>query len=110
MKIPHKLRLMRALCVKEKVAMGTSKDHTFTDRLISVLVSLIFTVPTVSLVWFGLGKQLALLGNGSGLSLNTFLGAMVILSVVAFVFPAVFPSILGAIWRAIIKVQKLWQW
>ena len=95
---------------KEKTLLMSNKNQSFIDRIISVLVSLIFSVPTAMLAWFGINKNIAFYGDGGILGVNVLWALIVASAVFAFVFPSVFPSILGAAWNGILRVQKWWGW
>lgn len=77
-------------------------------RLIGLLASLFFSVPTAALIWLVVNKELAFWGGFLG---STYLVACIIVfAVMALLFPRLFPSILGGIWRGILKFERWWGW
>lgn len=78
------------------------------SRLISLLASLLFSVPTAAFIWLGVNKGLAYWGGF--LSSTYVLVCILVFAVLAFLFPRLFPAILGAVWRGILGVQRWWGW
>lgn len=68
------------------------------SRLISLFVSLFFSVPTAVLLWVWVNSQLMYVGDF--LSTRYLIGCIVTFSVLALVLPNLFPSMLGCVWRA----------
>jgi hypothetical protein len=77
-------------------------------RLLSMLASLIFSVPTAALIWLGLNKELAFWGGF--LDSRYLVVTVVAFALAALLFPLLFPSLLGAVWRYVLKVQHWWGW
>lgn len=84
-----------------------SPRYDLQSRMISLFVSLLFSVPTAALLWLSVNKQLALLDAGF-LTSAYLLGCIVVFCVLALLFPQFFPSILGYIWRGMLKVGRWW--
>lgn len=83
-------------------------DYPFTGRFMSVLSSLVFSVPTAMLIWLGVNVEAARWGAFLGASyLWVSIG---IFALIAFVAPAFFPSMMGAIWRGCLKLWHWWGW
>lgn len=78
------------------------------SRLMALLASLFFSVPTAILIWLGINKQLAF---WNGFIATSYLWASVAaFAFVALIAPKLFPSILGVLWRWLLKVEKWWGW
>lgn len=86
--------------------MNNNQGGHIESRLISLLASLVFSVPTAALIWFGINKELAYWGEF--LSSNYLVACIIVFAVLALLFPQLFPSILGAIWRSLLKVEGWW--
>lgn len=84
-----------------------SPRYDLQSRMISLFVSLLFSVPTAALLWLSVNKQLALLDAGF-LTSAYLLGCIVVFCILALLFPQFFPSILGYIWRGMLKVGRWW--
>lgn len=86
-----------------------SQSHSFKSRLIGLFASLLFSVPTAAFVWLGINKQLAYFDAGF---FSSFYLVVCILgfALIALLLPQFFPSILGRVWRAIVKVERWWGW
>lgn len=84
-----------------------SPRYDLQSRMISLFVSLLFSVPTAALLWLSVNKQLALLDAGF-LTSAYLLGCIVVFCVLALLFPQFFPSILGYIWRGMLKFGRWW--
>jgi len=88
---------------------GSSKKtaNPIAERVIGLIVSLVFAVPTAILIWFATNKNLALLGSS-----NTLLGSdgfwliLGVFALVAVILPNFFPSLLGKIWHTFIKIEN----
>ncbi|WP_228151152.1 hypothetical protein [Tamilnaduibacter salinus] len=78
------------------------------SRLTSLFASLFFSVPTAALIWLGVNKELAFWGGF--LSSHYLLGSILIFAAIAFVLPRLFPSILGAVWRGVLRIERWWGW
>lgn len=78
------------------------------ERLMGLLASMLFSVPTAAILWLYINASLLSWDLFLGSSL--FWGCMVFFMAVALFFPAMFPSMLGAIWRAIIYMQSWRRW
>jgi hypothetical protein len=71
-------------------------------RAYALLASLFFFVPTALLLWFSVNVGLSQLGDFIG---SDYLWlTILIFSVVALVFPKIFPEMLGFIWWLMLKV------
>ncbi len=86
-----------------------SQRGSLESRLIGLFASLIFSVPTAALIWFGVNKQLAYFYDGF-LSSSYLVVCIIVFALIALLFPQLFPSILGGIWRGILKVERWWGW
>ncbi|MBQ0832718.1 hypothetical protein [Marinobacter sp.] len=91
--------------------MGRDRGHggPIESRLIGLFASLFFSVPTAALIWLGVNKQLAYFGEGF-VSSNYLVASITVFAVMALLLPRLFPSILGGIWRGILKVERWWGW
>lgn len=85
------------------------QTESFKSRLLGVFASLFFSVPTAVFIWLGLNKQLAYFDAGF-LSRDYLLVCISVFAVLAWLRPRLFPSILGVLWRSILKVQRCWGW
>ncbi len=90
-----------------------TKNHNqsgfFESRLMSLLASLFFSIPTAAFIWFGINKQLAFFDAGF-FSSGYLVACIVVFSVIALLLPQLFPSVLGWFWRGILKVERWWGW
>lgn len=84
-----------------------SPRYDLQSRMISLFVSLLFSIPTAALLWLSVNKQLALLDAGF-LTSGYLLGCIAVFCVLALLFPQLFPSILGYIWRGMLKFGRWW--
>ena len=84
-------------------------QHTFESRLMAVLSSLLFSVPTAALIWLGVNKHLALFWNGF-IGSGYLISCIVLFALIAFIAPRLFPSLLGKIWQGMLSVQRWWGW
>lgn len=76
-----------------------------------LLASLVLSVPTFFYIWVGVNKNLALVSPTDTYINSAYLwGAILIFSAIALIWPNTFISIIGSIWRQILKVQKWWGW
>ena len=91
------------------MARNRSQDGFLGSRLIGLFASLFFSVPTAALIWFGVNKQLAYF-DARFFGSSYLVGCIVVFSVIALLLPQLFPSILGGIWRSILKVERWWGW
>ncbi|RTE64269.1 hypothetical protein EH243_18270 [Amphritea opalescens] len=91
------------------MARHHSQGGFIKSRLIGLFASLFFSVPTAILIWFGVNKQLAYFDAGF-FSSTYLIACILIFSVLALLFPRLFSSILGGIWRGILKVERWWGW
>jgi len=72
-----------------------------------LLAAMFFVVPTVALVWFGTNRHLAFWGTPEAfISTKVFWVTIGIFALIALIFPNIFPSLLGGIWRWFIKIQN----
>jgi hypothetical protein len=62
-----------------------------------------------SLIQVGANKQLAYLGLNF-LSSSYLFVSIVVFGMAALLFPRLFPSLLGGIWRGIVKIEFWWRW
>lgn len=78
------------------------------SRLISLFVSLFFSIPTAVFIWLGINKQL---WHWRGFLSSTYLmTCIIVFAALAFLLPKLFPSIMGAVWRGIVRVGRWWGW
>ncbi len=85
----------------------TNDQLTISYRLWSVVASLIFSIPTVVLVWFWINVELAL--NFSGFVSAPYLWySIATFAAIGFLFPKIFPSIIGWFWKWMVAVYKWW--
>ena len=76
-------------------------------RVMGLLASLFFSVPTTIIVWIAINKEIAFwVSSKEILGSNLFLTVLAIFVVVALVFPKLFPSMLGKMWLGLIKYEK----
>jgi hypothetical protein len=87
--------------------MKIKSDEGFLEaRLYGPFASLIFSVPTAFIIWMWANIELASFGGFIG---SYYLVASIgIFSIIALLFPRLFPSILGFIWHAMAKVSRFW--
>ena len=90
------------------MARKRSQGGPIETRLIGLFASLFFSVPKAAFIWLGVNKQLAY--SGGFLSSNYLFTCIIVLAVTALILPQLFPSILGSIWRGILKVERWWGW
>lgn len=88
-----------------KYTRATPQALSLGDRLLSVLVSLFFSVPTAILLWVLANVELALYWWSDGPGLTWLFVLVAVFGVSAFIMPRLFPSILSTIWQGII-----WFW
>ena len=91
------------------MARQSNQDGFIQERLAALFASLLFSVPTAGFIWLAMNKQLALF-NAGFFSSGCLIGSISIFSLFALVFPKLFPSLLGAIWRGILKIERWWGW
>lgn len=84
------------------------QEGPIASRLMALLASLFFSIPTAILIWLGVNKELAFWGGFIGTSY--FWASIFIFALIAFIAPKLFPSILGGIWRWFLKIEKWWGW
>lgn len=87
----------------------SEQDVSIESRLISLFASLFFSVPTAAFAWFGVNKELAYWDAGF-LSSKYLIAFILFLAVLALLLPHLFPSILGGIWRGIVRIGRWWGW
>ena len=78
-------------------------DVTFSDRLISVFASLLFSVPTCLILSLKISQNLLALQLDFTVGGKGFLVLLLIFSVLAFIFPKLFPNVLGWVWNIFMK-------
>ena len=91
------------------MARNRSQGGFLESRIIGLFASLFFSIPTAAFIWLGVNKQLAFLDAGF-FSSDYLVACIVVFFVLALLFPQLFPSILGSIWRGILKVERWWGW
>lgn len=79
------------------------------SRLIALCASLVFSIPTAVLIWLWTNMELARYW-GSFLSSDYLIACIIIFAVLALLLPRLFPSILGSIWRGMLRVWDWWGW
>lgn len=94
--------------VRKRMANNDSQAGPIEARVIGLLASLIFSIPTAVLLWVGVNKELAHWGGFLGSSY--LLGCMVAFAVLALLLPRLFPAILGGVWRWMMKIERYWGW
>lgn len=81
------------------------EEGSLESRVMGLLASLFFSVPTAMLIWFGVNKELGFLDGFIGTEYLWL--SIAVFAAIAFIAPTVFPSVLGYIWRWFLK---LWGW
>ena len=90
------------------MARNRGQGGPIESRVIGLFASLFFSVPTAAFIWLGVNKELAYWGGFLG---STYLIACIIIfAVLALLLPQLFPSILGGIWRGIVRIERWWGW
>lgn len=80
------------------------------SRIMGFLASMCFAIPTAAIVWLSTNKNLALWGSPDAfISTNVFWAILGGFALIALIFPNIFPSMLGRIWRWLIKIES-WFW
>ncbi|MEW5754760.1 MAG: hypothetical protein AB1810_00500 [Pseudomonadota bacterium] len=81
-------------------------SETLEARLMGVLASLLFSIPTCVLLWLMINVELISFDTVIGLQgVLILIGAFAML---AFVLPNLFPSLLGRLWRAMLYFIRVW--
>ena len=75
----------------------SEQEGPIESRIMGMLASLFFSVPTAILIWLIINKELIFWGKF--ISTSYLWASIVIFAFIAFIAPKFFPSILGAIWR-----------
>ena len=88
--------------------MSSQREGSVT-RLTGLLASLFFSIPIAAFIWLGVNKQLAYFDAGF-FSSDYLIGCVILFAIIAFLLPQLFPAILGAIWRGILKIERWWGW
>jgi hypothetical protein len=84
-----------------------NKPGFFLSRLISMLASLFFSLPTAVILWFGLNTQLAHVSSADLFLTSKVLWlTILVFIIVSLVSPRVFNSMLAMIWRVIIYLFR----
>ncbi|WP_309044320.1 hypothetical protein [Marinobacter sediminicola] len=91
------------------MAKNRGQSGPIESRLISLFASLFFSIPTAAFVWLWANLELAVYWDGF-LSSSYLVTCIIVFAVLALLLPQLFPSILGAVWRAIAKVWGWWGW
>ena len=78
----------------------------FEARLFGLFASLIFSVPTAFIIWMWTNIEIFHFGGFVGS--NYLVASIVVFSVIALLFPKLFPSMLGSIWNVMVKVAHFW--
>jgi len=91
-----------------KRSREVNPDHSISGRLMGVLSSLCFSLPTAMLIWLAVNVQAA--SWGGFLSASYLWVSIAVFALIAFVAPSLFPSLLGTIWRGFIKLWNWWGW
>lgn len=81
--------------------MTSEHGYSMADRLWGVLASLFFSVPTALLIWLFLNQELA---SFFFIQVAYLLGFIFMLAMTALLVSRLFPDILGAIWRGIMRL------
>lgn len=78
------------------------------SRLMSMIASLFFSVPTAFLLWLAVNINLAFWGGFIG---TPYLwGTIGVFALLAFAMPTLFPSLLGRIWQGMVNFSRWWGW
>ena len=81
------------------------------SRIVGLLASMVFSVPTSIFIWFGVNKQLAIFAYWDVFISSTILWTTIFgFMLIALIIPNGFPAIMGRIWRAILSIEKWWGW
>lgn len=91
------------------MAKNRGQNGPVESRLISLFVSLFFSIPTAAILWLWVNSTLGVYWGGF-LSSNYLVGCIIIFAVLALLLPQLFPSILGGIWRGIVRIWSSWGW
>ena len=78
------------------------------DRLGGAAASLLFSIPTAVLLWLVANAELGFWGGS--LDTTVLLAMIAVLSVVGFVAPELFPRLIGAVWRGMLRVGRWLGW
>lgn len=83
-----------------------AEAYSLLDRLLAMLASLFFSIPTALIIWLCINWELTLWWDGF---LDSFYlwGSILLFALLAFTAPRLFPTILGGVWNTFIK---LWNW
>ncbi|MBV0934285.1 hypothetical protein [Marinobacterium weihaiense] len=75
-------------------------------RLMSLLASLFFSVPTAVLAWLWLNRELSFWGGF--LDSRSLMVCIAVFAVLALLFPTLFPALLGRVWQLMARVWHWW--
>ncbi|WP_100640326.1 hypothetical protein [Marinobacter salexigens] len=91
------------------MAKNRAQATSIESRLISLIASLFFSIPTAAFVWLWVNLELAVYWGGF-FSSSYLITSIIVFAMLALLLPQLFPSILGGIWRGIVKVWGWWGW
>ncbi|TPW23224.1 hypothetical protein FH712_12105 [Marinobacter nauticus] len=80
------------------MARNQGQGGPIESRLISLLASLFFSIPTAALIWLWVNLELAIYWD-SFLSSGYLVACIMVFAVLAILLLQLFPSILASIWR-----------
>lgn len=78
------------------------------SRLISLVVSVFFSIPTAAFLWLVINQRL--FSWGGFLNSDYLIACILVFAAMAFLFPQLFPSILGRVWRGIFFIIRWFGW
>lgn len=84
--------------------MENEKQLTLTDRLIGIIIALLFALPTVFFIWFAINMEIA--------SLHMFVATRapwvtsIFSIVIGFLAPDLLINILGRVWQLLSRLVK----
>ncbi len=82
-------------------------DYSLSDRFYSLLAGLVFAAPTAAILWFQISTETALYiaDVNEYIGMKGFVAILGSFALIAIIFPGFFPSLLGWVWRFIIKEE-----
>ena len=85
------------------------KEGIIQARFMGLLAASFFAFPTAILMWLLANRELALYGASDAfITTNGFWAIIGFFTVIAIIFPQLFPSLLGKIWRFIVHYERFW--
>lgn len=80
-------------------------DRTLSGRLAAAFASLFFSLPAVALLWLLFNTHLAVLSMGP-IPWSALAAGVAAVAVVAFLFPRVAGSLVGGLWKQLIRLGR----